>query len=230
MTRRMTPILLGADAPRVLTVPMIAAALADKRRPAARGTLFRWIREQAESGALRQVTRGLYLNQLAQPAPVLAEAAAHVRSGAVVSLQTVLGEAGITNNYPDIVTTVLPIHKGMAQSSRPVVARTTEFRFHAMPARLLDERAGGLTDRLDADATYPRATPEKALLDWIYLGASPRTRLAGAPFDIDIDLLDLRRLTRLAKHMKLESKLSAYFASKRRYDRAPDVRANADST
>lgn len=227
MTRRMTPILLGADAPRVLTVPMIAAALADRRRLPSRGTLFRWIREQARSGALTPVTRGLYLNQLAQPAPVLAEAAAQVRNGAIVSLQTVLGEAGITNNYPDMVTAVLPIRKGIAQSSRPVLAHTTEFRFHVMPARLLDERAGSSTDRLDASASYPRATPEKALLDWIYLGASPRTRLAGPPFDIDIDLLDLRRITRLAKHMKLETNLSSYLASKRRYDQAPDVRGNA---
>lgn len=227
MTRRTTPILLGADAPRILTVPMIAAALADRRRPVARGTLFRWIREQARSGALRPVTRGLYLNQLAQPTPVVVEAAAHVRSGAIVSLQTVLGEAGITNNYPDIVTAVLPIHEGVAQSSRPVVAGIAEFRFHAMPARLLDERAGRSTDRLDANVAYLRATPEKALLDWIHLGASPRTRLAGPPFDIDIDLLDLRRLTRLAKEMELESELRAYLASKRRYDRAPDVRANA---
>lgn len=229
MTRRTTPILLGADAPRVLTVPMIAAALADKRRPAARGTLFRWIRGQTEIGALRPVTRGLYLNRLAQPAPVLAEAAGHVRSGAIVSLQTVLGEAGITNNYPDIVTAVLPIREGIAQSSRPVMANSAEFRFHAMPARLLEERAGRSTYRLDADATYPRATAEKALLDWIYLGASRWTRLAGPPLDIDSDLLDLRRLTRLAKQMELESELNAYLDSKRRYDRAADVRANATS-
>jgi hypothetical protein len=227
MTRRTTPILLGADAPRILTVPMIAAALADKRRPPARGTLFRWISEQIDSGALRQVTRGLYLNQIAQPTPTSAEAAAHVRGGAIVSLQTVLGEAGITNNYPDIVTAVLPIRKGIAQSSRPVIARRTEFRFHAMPVRLLDERAGSSVDRLDVDATYPRATPEKALLDWIYLGASRWTRLSGPPLDFDISLLDLRRLERLAKHMALESKLNAYLANKRRYDRAPDVRGNA---
>ena len=175
MIRNPMPILLGADAPRVLTVPMLAAALSDGRSLPARGTLFNWLRTQRESGVLRPVTRGLYINQLAQPRPLAAEAAAYVRTGAVVSLQTVLGDAGVTNNYSDIVTSVVPIRDGVAPSSRPVKAERIEFRFHAMPSRLLDERAGALEDRLDLNVVYARATSEKALLDWIYLGASPRT-------------------------------------------------------
>ncbi len=228
MTRRTNPILLGAEAPRVLTVPMIAAALADRRRPMARGTLFRWIKAQTESSALRSVTRGLYLNQLAQPLPNLSEAAGYVRSDAIVSLQTVLGEAGVTNNYPDIVTAVLPIfaHRS-AHSSRSVVAPGAEFRFHAMPARLLDERAGSPDDRLDADAEYARATPEKALLDWIYLGNSRFTRLTGPPLDLDLELLDRRRLNRLAKRMSLEAAMTDFLSKKRWFDRSPDVRENA---
>jgi hypothetical protein len=47
-----------------------------------------------------------------------------------------------------------------------------------MPARLLNDEAGDLVDRMDLEVLYPRATPEKALLDWIYLGDSPRTKLA----------------------------------------------------
>ena len=228
MTRRTNPILLGAEAPRVLTVPMIAAALADRRRPMARGTLFRWIKAQTESSALRSVTRGLYLNQLAQPLPNLSEAAGYVRSGAIDSLQTVLGEAGVTNNYPDIVTAVLPIfaHRS-AHSSRSVVAPGAEFRFHAMPARLLDERAGFPDDRLDADSEYARATPEKALLDWIYLGNSRFTRLSGPPLDMDFSRVDSARLTRLATRMNLKSELKSYLIRKRQHDRSPDVMANA---
>jgi hypothetical protein len=94
----------------LLTVPMIGAAFAHQRKKAARNTIFRWIREQTEAGILRPVTRGLYLNQLARPQPTAAEAASFVRSGAIVSLQTVLGDAGITNSYSDIVTSVLPAH------------------------------------------------------------------------------------------------------------------------
>lgn len=129
MTRTPTSILLGADAPRIVTVPMLAAALSHKRKRPARGTLFKWIREQTASGVLRPVTRGLYINQLARPVPPAAEAAGYVRAGAIVSLQTVLGEAGVTNSYSDIITSVIPIHGGVAGSSRPVVAGNLEFRF-----------------------------------------------------------------------------------------------------
>jgi len=227
VTRTATSILLGADAPRVLTVPMIAAALAHKRKKAARGTLFRWIRAQTENGTLRPVTRGLYINQMARPLPSAAEAAGYVRSGAIVSLQTVLGDAGVTNSYSDIITSVLPIRSGSASSSRPVLADKIEFRFHAMPVRLLDDQAGALEDRMDLNVLYARATPEKALLDWIYLGASPRTKVSGPPLDIDLDRLNRPRLARLSKHMGLSSELKNYLARKRQYDKDPDVQANA---
>jgi hypothetical protein len=209
-----------------MTVPMIAAAFADRRKKAARNTVFKWIRDQTEAGVLRPVTRGLYLNQLARPQPTAAEATSFVRSGAIVSLQTVLGDAGITNSYSDIVTSVLPVRGGVAQSSRPVVANGAEYRFHAMPARLLNDEAGNLEDRMNLDVQYARATPEKALLDWIYLGYSPRTKLAPPPLDIDLERLDKRRLKRLADRMKLSKQLNEYFTRKRKYDRDPSVRAN----
>ncbi|MGH8138874.1 MAG: hypothetical protein ACREVV_11890 [Steroidobacteraceae bacterium] len=227
MIRTPTTILLGAEAPRVMTVPMIAAAFADRRKKAARNTVFKWIRDQTDAGILRPVTRGLYLNQLARPQPTAAEAACFVRSGAIVSLQTVLGEAGITNSYSDIITSVLPVRGRIAQSSRSVVTNGIEYRFHAMPARLLDDEAGDVGDRMDLAVLYPRASPEKALLDWIYLGDSPRTKLAQPPLDIDIARLDNRRLKRLANRMKLSKQLGQYLARKRNYDQDPSVRANA---
>ena len=227
MIRTPTTILLGVDAPRVMTVPMIAAAFADRRKKAARNTVFKWIRDQTDAGVLRPVTRGLYLNQLARPQPAAAEAAGFVRSGAIVSLQTVLSDAGITNSYSDIVTSVLPVQGRVAQSSRSVVANGIEYRFHAMPARLLNDEAGDLEDRMDLVVLYARASSEKALLDWIYLGDSPRTKLAPPPLDIDLERIDKRRLKRLADRMKLSKHLAEYLAQKRRYDQDPSVRANA---
>jgi hypothetical protein len=227
LIRAPTTILLGADAPRVMTVPMVAGALAHRRPRAARNTLFRWLREQTDAGVLRPVTRGLYLNQLARPQPTAAEAAGFIRSGAIVSLQTVLGEAGVTNGYSDIVTSVVPLRGRVAPSSRPVIANGIEYRFYAMPLRLMDEEAGALDDRMDLDALYPRASPEKALLDWIYLGNSPRTKLAPPPLDIDVTRLRMPRLRRLADRMHLSAQLQEYLALKRQYNENPSARANA---
>ena len=67
------------------------------------------------------------------------------------------------------------------------------------------------------------------MLDWIYLGASPRTRLSGPPLDIDLDRLSLPRLRRLAKAMNLDNALATYLASKSNYDNDPDVQANAST-
>jgi hypothetical protein len=206
---------------------MLAAVLADRRKLPARNTLFRWVRDQVAGGTLRPVTRGLYLNQLAAPRPTAAEAAGFVRTGAIVSLQTVLGEAGITNNFPDVVTSVLPHERGRVPSVRPVKAADVEFRFHSMPARLLDDRAGELEDRMDLDVKYSRATPEKAWLDWLYLGASRYSKIAGPPLDLELERLDASRLRRLARSMGLTEGLKAWLTRKKKYDTAPDVRENS---
>jgi len=73
---------------------MIAVVLANRRKLPARNTLFRWIREQTLSGALRPVTRGLYLNQLATPRPTAADAAGFVHGGAIVMPADRVGRGG----------------------------------------------------------------------------------------------------------------------------------------
>jgi len=55
---------------------------------------------------------------------------------------------------------------------------------------------------------------EKALLDWINLGASARTKIAGPPFNIDAGRLNKARLQRLAKAMSRQSHLKTYLKSK----------------
>jgi hypothetical protein len=229
MSRAPTAILLGAEAPRVLTIPMLTAILADRRKPPARNTVFRWVRDQVASGVLRPMTRGLYLNQLAAPRPLAAEAAGFIRTGAIVSLQTVLGEAGITNNFPDLVTSVIPHDRGHVSSVRPVKAADIEFRFHSMPARLLNEQTGEPEDRLDVDSKYPRATPEKALLDWLYLGASPYSKISRPPLDLEIERLDASRLRRLARSMELVEELKVWQVRKKAYDADPDVSENSSN-
>ena len=79
---------------------------------------------------------------------------------------------------------------------------------------------------MDLDVKYPRATPEKALLDWLYLGASKYSKIAGPPLDLELKRLDAARLRRLARAMGLTEELAAWRVRKRDYDTHPDVREN----
>jgi hypothetical protein len=60
---------------------------------------------------------------------------------------------------PESIETQSFDERGRVPSVRPVRAADIEFRFHAMPARLLNEHAGEREDRVDLDVKYPRATP-----------------------------------------------------------------------
>ena len=65
-------------------------------------------------------------------------------------------------------------------------------------------------DRLVAGVDYRRATPEAALLHWLYLSVSPRSRMSPPPLDLDLGALDLKRLERLADGMRLDANLAIW--------------------
>lgn len=169
-------------------------------------TLQAWIADAMARGRLAPVVRGLYLNRFTSPPGRLADVVPHVRRDAVVSLHTALDEAGAYNNPPHGVTAVVPLDPG---PTRPRVGKVTTAQgpvyVRAVPRRILE--AGALEDRLDLDRgrAHPRATPEKALLDWLYLARSPHSTLSPPSLqDVDIGELDKARLRRLAKAMGLE--------------------------
>jgi hypothetical protein len=86
-------------------------------------------------------------------------------------------------------------------------------QFFGLPRRILE--AGDPGDRLEplAKLDHVRATPEKALLDWLYLARSPRSRRTLPPKgDIDLELLDRARLRRLGRALGLASALEAWLA------------------
>lgn len=175
-------------------------------------TLHTWIRDAVARERLLPVVRGLYLNRFTSPAGRLADAVPHLRRDAVVSLHTALDEAGAYNNPPHGVTAVVPLDPG---PTRPRVGTVDTAQgpvyVRALPRRMLE--AGALEDRLDLDRgiAHPRATPEKALLDWLYLARSPRSTLsAPALDDVDLEELDTGRLRRLAKAMGLGHSLALW--------------------
>ena len=205
--------LSAADAPSALTVGALARAAAVARhRSVPDSTLHAWIRDAVTRLRLLPVTRGLYLNRFTAPPGRLVDAVSHVRRDAVVSLHTALADAGLLNNPPVGVTAVLPLDSG---PTRPRVGRVATnagtIDFHAVPRRVLE--AGSVADRLDLDrgASHPRATPEKALLDWLYLAVSPHSKLmAPALHDLEVEALDSRRLVRLSRVMNLERTLAQW--------------------
>jgi hypothetical protein len=103
------------------------------------------------------------------------------------------------------------------------------FRFFSLPATLVDERSGAFNDIRDTRFDYPRATPEKALLDWFYLGTSNRSRMMRLPFDLELALLDKRRLRRQAKHMDIVEIFESWQVQWQNYLDDADVQSNSAS-
>ena len=158
---------------------------------------------------LQRVVRGLFLNRLITPPAQLCEAAVWLRPGAVISLQTVLGDSGVWNNFTEWVTAVVPLS---SRYTTPSLGRVeTEggtFVFRGVPEHVLE--TGAENDRLVAGVDYRRATPEAALLHWLYLSNSPRSRMSTPPLDLDLGELDLKRLRRLAIGMRLDANLTTW--------------------
>ena len=229
-------LLRDPDCPRVLSTRELGLWLAASGIVISDATFKRWVSSMREAGLLKTVRRGLYLNGLAQPSVQPDEAASHIARGAIVSLQKVLGDAGVLNNFTSRITCVvaLPPEKsatgrasfGYAQPSTGQVKTLAGiYTFQALPFDLI-HKAGVMDDCLE-QLPYQRATPEKAFLDWLYLGATPRSHMTPPPLDLDYDRLDQARLKRLAMGMDLTGPLNQWLAGKAVHDRAPGARLNA---
>jgi hypothetical protein len=175
-------------------------------------TLTHWLKRAMQRGLLAPVKRGLYLNCF-RPVPGEAvDAAPWLYPDAVVSLNFVLGESGVLNNPSRVVTAIVPVDPGHppARLGRQRT-RAGVFHFFGMPRRILE--AGKGEDRLELAGRFEhvRATPEKALVDWLYLARSPRSRRTPPPRgDIDLSLLNMPRLKRLAGAAGLDDTLAAW--------------------
>ena len=176
-------------------------------------SLSHWLKSAQARAKLTRVQRGLYLNAFRTPSGTLADVTGWLRSDAVVSLNSVLGDAGVLNNPSRVVTAVVPLD-GVAP---PRLGRKHThaglLHFFGVPRRVLE--AGEAADRLQAQAglEHVRATPEKALIDWLYLAASPRShRTWPVRGDLDVALLDKQRLRRLARAAGVEDILDDWLA------------------
>jgi hypothetical protein len=210
-TTRLELALAESTALRVLDRKSIVGLAKDVRSGVSDPTVERWIQEAVSANRLRRVVRGLYLNRLISPPAQLCEAAVWLRPGAVISLQTVLGDAGVWNNFTDWVTAVVPLSP---RYTRPSLGRLETaagiFVFRGLPEAVLE--AGREEDRLVSNTTYRRATPEAALLHWLYLSNSPRSRMSPPPLDSDLAALEVRKLKRLSQAMRLSEPLERWLS------------------
>jgi hypothetical protein len=107
------------------------------------------------------------------------------------------------------VTAVVPLSSRYTTPSLGTVETGAgTFAFRGVPERVLE--TGAENDRLVAGVDYRRSTPEAALLHWLYLSGSPRSRMSTPPLDLDLGALDLKRLKRLAIGMHLDANLTIW--------------------
>ena len=208
-TTRLEIALADRVALRVLDKTSIVRLARDMQPEVSEPTVERWIQEAVSVNRLQRVVRGLYLNRLINPPAQLSEAAVWLRPGAVISLQTVLGDAGVWNNFTDWVTAVVPLSRRYTTPSlgRLETAVGT-FVFRGLPEAVLE--AGREEDRLVSGTSYRRATPEAALLHWLYLSNSPRSRMSEPPLDMDQAMLSVQRLRRLSRAMRMSESLEKW--------------------
>lgn len=208
-TTRLELALAEPAALRVLDRKSIVALARSVRPGVSEPTVERWLQDAVGADRLQRVVRGLYLNHLTYPPARLAEAAVWLRSGAVISLQSVLGDAGVWNNYTEWVTAVVPLSRRYPTPSLgKLEAAAGTFVFRGLPERVLE--AGREEDRLATGVAYRRATAEAALLHWLYLSHSPRSRMSQPPSDLEVGALDSRKLNRLAHAMNLHEQLASW--------------------
>lgn len=207
----------AAGAPPILSRDLLArmARSTHANRALPVSSLGHWLKSVQARGKLPRIQRGLYLNRFRSPPGNLADATPWLHADAVVSLNTVLGDAGVLNNPSRAITAVVPIDTDAPppQLGRKTTAAGT-FHFFGLPRRVLEAGAAG--DRLHSDVRieHARATPERALLDWLYLAASPHSHRTWPPRgDLDLSLLDQRRLRRLARAMGTAEILNAWLAN-----------------
>lgn len=226
--------LMSPESPFVLTTGSLRLVasnhhLATGERAPSTATFFRWLKDLAHAGKLVEVTKGVYLNRLGHRSESPAAAASFIRRGAIVSLSYVLEQAGLTNNFGETFSCIIPTHTSWTtpQLSERHVPGVGSYRFHAMRLERAEPADAATDDIYDRRYAYLRTTPEKALLDWICLASSHRSKLAPPPLDIAAEELDQRRLRRLVKAMGLNTEWAAWQAHWRQYRADPEVDANA---
>ena len=190
------PIFLAKEnAPHILTSNHIDMLLGYPNA----STRSRAIVTLVEHGALKKACRGIYFNSLSNYDK--AEILSFVIPAGALSMASVLGRAGVTNNPSQHLHVVVPLDTPGFGRNNKELDDGTRILIHSIPKNFLTFGAGKM-------GRFNAATPEKALCDWLYLSKSPRSDVTDVPDDIDmLDFIDTVKLAEFAKIMDVEDRL-----------------------
>jgi hypothetical protein len=211
----------------VWTTGMIYRDALLQPQPPSKPSFDRWISDAVQSGKLKKIRAGIFVNALGRTSASPAAAAGLLRRSAVPSLSWVLEQHWMLNNFGDTITCTVPMMPGLQVPNVGAVNTPHgNFQFRALPWRLHELGALPVEDWRDSHYSHPRATPEKALADWLYLGHSPRSTLCAPPLDIELGKLHKTRLRRIVKAMGIVPIWDAWLAKKQQHGSDPDVQEN----
>jgi hypothetical protein len=197
--------LLGAlpRAPRIFTAATFLAFAKTIRSDISSATSRLLVGHLIRAQALRRVTQGTYLNRRTLPPAELYEAAPVIRTGAVLSLNSVLGELGVINNPSRIVTCILPTSKLKSPKLGELKTEGGMFRFYGLAERFFPANAEDEREMLQPARPCAVFRAEAAVLQWLHLASLKRSTLGELPLDVDLELLDLELLARLSERFDL---------------------------
>lgn len=219
--------LINSDVEIWTTAMLWSDALA-QLQPPSRPTFERWMQEAVQAGKLKKVRAGIFLNAAGHANVSPAVAAGFIRRSAVPGLSWVLEQNWILNNFGDVITCTVPMAPGLQVPNLSAVKTPFgTFQFRALPWRLHEPDGLPVEDWRDNRYAHPRATPEKAFCDWLYLGASPRSSLRAPPVDLEWDKLNKARLRRIVRAMDIKPAFEAWLLKKGQYDQDLEVQVNA---
>lgn len=203
--------LADRSAPRVFTTADFHAIVDALRPGTSKSAISALITALVHGKFLYRVSSGLFLNGRAISFTALSEVATHVRTGAAVSLHSVLGECGFLNNPSRVVVAVLP----SSATKRPNVGKVrtsggAEFWFYGLAERFFPTNDQERWELYQPGRFCDMFRPEPALLRWLYLARMKRSTLTPPPTNVDMTALDEEHLHALAARWGLEEEMRVW--------------------
>lgn len=202
--------LAGEAAPAALTMASLRAGCSKAAgAPVGEGALRRAIADWERSGALRKARKGAWINAAGNTRGRAEDLLALARPGSVASLHSALGMAGAHRSPSVMAFGVCRAPDGEGAEMGALHTAAGQLNFYGLPERFF-ERGRGWTVQ---GPRHARFAPEKALLDWIWLGSAAGAIPQPSHMDIDLDKLDLRKAEAWSDALSMRDKFAAWLAA-----------------